>query len=56
MTDQPGGEPSRPAGTRGRRFRPREIELADGSRLVLGKDGTIDHVDARGIQDAPLDA
>ena len=49
MTDEPGGrEPSRPAATRGRRFKPHEIELADGSRLVLGMDGSIDHIDDHG--------
>lgn len=49
MTDEPGGRgPSRTPATRGRRFKPHEIELADGSRLVLSKDGSIDHIDDHG--------
>jgi hypothetical protein len=49
MTDEPGGrEPSRTPATRGRRFRAHEIDLADGSRLVLSQDGSIDHIDHHG--------
>ena len=49
MTDEPGGgDPSRPPATRRRRFKPREIELANGGRLVLGRDGSIDHIDDHG--------
>lgn len=49
MTDEPGGrEPTRPPATRGRRFRPHELELTDGGRLILGVDGSIDHIDERG--------
>ena len=32
----------------GRRFKPRELELADGGRLVLTADGSISQVDAAG--------
>lgn len=49
MTDQPSGrERPRSPATGGRRFKPHELELADGGKLVLGVDGSIDHVDARG--------
>jgi hypothetical protein len=49
MTDEPGGrEPTRTAATRGRRFKPHAVELAAGGRLVLGVDGSIDHIDERG--------
>ena len=49
MTDELGGrEPARTPATGGRRFKPHELELADGGRLVLGADGAIDHIDARG--------
>ncbi len=41
-------EPSRTPAPRGRRYRRRQLELADGGRLVLGVDGTIDHVDDHG--------
>jgi hypothetical protein len=41
-------EPSRRSGPRGRRFKRHELELPDGGALVLGNDGTIDHVDALG--------
>ena len=34
---------------RGRRFRRHELELADGSKLVLGVDGSIDRLDADGV-------
>ena len=49
MTDQPAGpEPPRTPATRARRFKPHELELAEGGRLVLGVDGSIDHLDERG--------
>ena len=49
MTDELGGrEPSPPPATRGRRSKPLELGLADGGRLVLGVDGSIDHVDDHG--------
>ena len=49
MTDGPGArEGSRTPATRGRRFKSHEIELADGGRLVLGRDGSIDHIDDHG--------
>ena len=41
-------EPSRTPAPRGRRFKRRELELADGGRLVLGVDGSIDHLDEHG--------
>jgi hypothetical protein len=41
-------EPSRTATPHGRRFRRHELELADGGRLVLGVDGSIDRMDALG--------
>ncbi len=34
--------------TGGRRFKPRALELTDGGRLVLGVDGSIDHIDDDG--------
>ena len=39
---------SRTPASRRRRFRRRELDLADGSRLVLKADGSIDHVDDGG--------
>jgi hypothetical protein len=49
MTDEPSGQESqRASATRGRRFKPQELELADGSRLVLAADGSIDQIDERG--------
>jgi len=49
MTDRPSHhEPARTAGPRGRRYRRHAIELADGGRLVLGVDGTIERTDAAG--------
>ena len=49
MTDELSGrEPSRKPATRGRRFKPRALELADGGRLVLGADGSIDRIDDHG--------
>ncbi len=51
MTDDfSGREPPRPSKTRGRRFKPHELELADGARLVLGADGSIEHVDGHGAR------
>jgi hypothetical protein len=48
MTDEPGGrKPSRTPATSNRRFKPHEIALADG-RLVLGRDGSIEHIDDQG--------
>ena len=49
MTDEPGrrqrdGTPA----PRGRRFRPQELELADGGKLALRADGSIEHLDAQG--------
>ena len=41
-------KPSRTPAHRGRRFKRHELELADGGRLVLGIDGSIDHVDDHG--------
>jgi hypothetical protein len=49
MIDEPGAPgPSRTPVTRSHRFRPREIGLADDGRLVLGRDGSIEHLDAQG--------
>lgn len=49
MTDElDGREPPRRAAARGRRFKPHEIELADGGRLVLAVDGSIRHMDVHG--------
>jgi hypothetical protein len=49
MTDEPGGrELSRSPATRGRRFKPHALELADGGRLILAVDGSISHVDDHG--------
>ena len=51
MTDEPGGRgASLTPATRGRRYRPHAIDLADGSRLVLGKDGSIDRIDDHGSE------
>ena len=36
------------AAAHGRRFKPRELELADGGKLVLTADGSISQVDAAG--------
>ena len=41
-------EPSSTPVLRGRRYRRHELELADGGRLVLSVDGTIDRLDAHG--------
>jgi len=49
MTDDPGGrEAPQPPKPRGRRFKPHRLELADGARLVLGADGSIEHIDGAG--------
>lgn len=42
------GEPARTPAPHGRRFRRHELELADGGKLVLAVDGSIEHVDADG--------
>ncbi len=49
MNDQ-SDRPDRPQtnAPRSGRFRPHEIELADGGRLVLHADGSIDRVDDQG--------
>jgi hypothetical protein len=44
-----GREPAPRPGPRGRRYRRHELELADGGRLVLGVDGTIEHIDRHGF-------
>ena len=49
MSDELGRtEPSRTPAARRRRFRRRELELPDGSRLVLNGSGSIDQVAADG--------
>lgn len=49
MNDELGGrEPPSTTATPGRRFKPHELELADGGRLVLGVDGSIERIDERG--------
>ena len=49
MTDEPGEpEPIREPAPRGRRFKPQQLGLADGGKLVLRADGSIDQVDAGG--------
>ena len=49
MTDEPGGRERPPtAATPGRRFKPHELKLADGERLVLSVDGSIERIDERG--------
>ena len=49
MTDEPRGrKPSRSPATRGRRFKPHALELADGGRLILSADGSIDRLDDHG--------
>ena len=49
MTEEPGEpEPTRDAARRGRRFRPQQLSLPDGGKLVLRSDGSIDQVDADG--------
>ena len=49
MNDELAGrEPARRHAPRGRRFKRHELGLADGGRLVLGIDGSIDHVGEHG--------
>ena len=49
MSQEPAVRESSPnPATRGRRFKPHAFELADGGRLVLGVDGSIDHIDDHG--------
>jgi hypothetical protein len=49
MTDEPDGRESpRTPAPRRRRYKPQELGLAGGGRLVLRVDGSIDHVDAQG--------
>jgi hypothetical protein len=49
MTDEASGPTrARTSAARGRRFKPQALELADGGRLVLRADGTIEHLDAQG--------
>lgn len=43
-----GGAPSRTLTTSRRRFKPHEIGLPDDGRLVLGSDGSIEHIDGHG--------
>ena len=48
---EPGPTQSMPGATaHGRRFKHRELELADGGKLILRADGSIAQVDAAGIQ------
>jgi hypothetical protein len=52
MTDELGGhELARTPATRGRRFKPHAVELTDGGRLILGVDGSIDHIDDHGSKE-----
>lgn len=49
MNDELAGrEPPRTHAPRSRRFKRIELELADGGRLILGVDGSIDHVHDHG--------
>jgi len=49
MTDELiGREPSRSPAPPRRRHKRRELELADGGKLVLNVDGSIHHLDAHG--------
>jgi hypothetical protein len=49
MTNEPEGRESpRTPTTRGRRFKPHALELADGGKLVLEADGSIDQLDDHG--------
>lgn len=51
MTDEPGRqEPPQKPGTTGRRFKPNTLKLADGGKLVLAADGSIDHLDDQGTR------
>ena len=45
----PAPQDSRPAITHGHHYRRREIELAEGGKLVLDPDGSIRQVDAEGV-------
>jgi hypothetical protein len=45
----PATQASRPAITHGHHYRRREIELAEGGKLVLDPDGSIRQVDAEGV-------
>ena len=49
MTDESArrASPKAPA-SRGRRYKPQSLALADGSKLVLRADGSIEHLDAQG--------
>jgi hypothetical protein len=49
MTDEPVRRaPASPPVVRGRRYKRHALELADGTRLVLEADGTIEHLAADG--------
>jgi hypothetical protein len=48
MDDEPTQPTPAPPAHRGRRYRRRELALADGGRLVLRTDGTIEQRDAHG--------
>jgi len=49
MNDEPvGRDPQRLPAGRGRRFKRRGLDLANGERLVLGVDGTIARLDEAG--------
>jgi hypothetical protein len=51
MSDEVVGRgPSSTPAARGPRYKRHELDLADGGRLVLGVDGTIDHHDADGAR------
>ena len=51
MTDKiRGSELTRAPASRGRRFKPHELKLSDGGRLVLGADGSIEHLDGQGAR------
>jgi hypothetical protein len=47
-TQEPPQEAVAAHAPQGRRFKPHELGLADGGRLVLHADGSIDHVDPLG--------
>ena len=50
MTDEPGDpEPTRDPAPRGRRFKPQQLALPDGGKLVLRADGSIDQLGPDGI-------
>lgn len=51
MNDEPVRQaPASPPNVRGRRYKRHELQLADGTRLVLDVDGTIEHLDAEGAR------